>query len=71
MPLAQVAAARRELQAALDALDALDHLCEVQQHVRRIEEGIGAALYILDASKPAPPIDDERPPDADGGRADV
>ncbi len=47
----QLAALRRELRAALDGLDALAHLCSVQQLGSRVEEGLSAALYILDAAE--------------------
>ena len=50
-----VATMRRHLEAALDGLDALDHLCEIQQHVARVEEGISAALYVLGGAAPAAP----------------
>ncbi len=43
----QLVALRRELHAALDGLDALDHLCSVQQLAGRVEEGVSSALYIL------------------------
>lgn len=44
----QVQTLRRELTAALDQLDALDHLCSVQAIADRLEEAISAALYIVD-----------------------
>ena len=50
---AQLAALRRELRAALDGLDALAHLCSVQQLGSRVEEGVSAALFILDAAEAA------------------
>ncbi len=62
---AQVDAMRRELQSALDGLDALDHLCTIQQHASRVEEGISAALYILDAATPAPVAADDDDPARD------
>lgn len=55
----ELAALRRHLQAALDGIDALDHLCEVRQHASRIEDGISAAIYILDHATAATPTDDD------------
>lgn len=55
----QRAAMRRHLQSALDGIDALDHLCEVRQHASRIEDGISAAIYILDRATAVTPADDD------------
>ena len=44
---AQVETLRRELTAALDQLDTLEHLCSIQHIASRIEEAICAALYIV------------------------
>lgn len=44
----QVETLRRELTAALDQLDALDHLCSVQAIAERLDASISAALYIVE-----------------------
>ena len=44
---AQLGTIITELESALDGLEQLAHLCSVQAHSSRVEEAVGAALYVL------------------------